>query len=202
MEALTACSSNAALAQESGAPVLTTVFFRLDQSPKGAQERLQGFFAFAMSPMFYTCATAPQVDAAAWTTEGLGAVAGSRRPRDARGGERVGRRRSRRPVLVRPADTGKPPKAVSHSRSPPPAIPSCHSCSCSGLRWGRGAPRRGRGRGAPRRGWGHGGSGGRSTVAPRRRPWAARRGHGGVRDARGDATVSEADVRAQAMVEG
>ena len=160
MEALAACSSNATLVQESGAPVLATVFFRLDQSPKGAQERLQGFFAFAMSPMFYTCATAPQVDAAAWTTEGLGAVAGSRRPRDARGGERVGRRRSRRPVLIRPADTGKPPKAVSHSRSPPPAIPSCHSCSCSGLRWGRGAPRgdtagAGAGRRWPR-GGGHG----------------------------------------------
>ena len=124
MEALAACSSNAALAQESGTPVLATVFFRLDQSPKGAQERLQGFFAFAMSPMFYTCATAPQVDAAAWTTEGLGAVAGSRRPRDARGGERVGRRRSRRPVLVQPADTGKPPKDVSLSAASHPKLPA------------------------------------------------------------------------------
>ncbi|KAL6616335.1 hypothetical protein ACP70R_038605 [Stipagrostis hirtigluma subsp. patula] len=37
--------------------ILATVFFRLDQSPKGAQERL-GFFAFAMSTMFYTCADA------------------------------------------------------------------------------------------------------------------------------------------------
>ncbi|WVZ60634.1 hypothetical protein U9M48_010627 [Paspalum notatum var. saurae] len=90
MEALAACSSNAALVQESGAPVLATLFFWLDQSPKGAQERLQGFFAFVMSHMFYTRATSPRVDAAAWTTEGLGAVAGSRRPRDARGGERAG----------------------------------------------------------------------------------------------------------------
>jgi ABC-type multidrug transport system ATPase subunit len=37
--------------------ILATVFFRLDQSPKGAQERL-GFFAFAMSTMYYTCADA------------------------------------------------------------------------------------------------------------------------------------------------
>ncbi|XP_062207362.1 ABC transporter G family member 6-like [Phragmites australis] len=37
--------------------ILATVFFRLDQSPKGAQERL-GFFAFSMSTMFYTCADA------------------------------------------------------------------------------------------------------------------------------------------------
>ncbi|KAL6853624.1 hypothetical protein ACP4OV_019653 [Aristida adscensionis] len=37
--------------------ILATVFFRLDMSPKGAQERL-GFFAFAMSTMFYTCADA------------------------------------------------------------------------------------------------------------------------------------------------
>ncbi|WVZ84048.1 hypothetical protein U9M48_031124 [Paspalum notatum var. saurae] len=98
MEAIAVCSSNTALAQESGAPVLATVFFRLDQSPKGAQERLQGFFAFAMSPMFYNCATAPQVDAAAWTMEGLGAVAGSRRPRDARGGEHAGCRRGQPPA--------------------------------------------------------------------------------------------------------
>ena len=98
MEALAACSSNAALAQESSAPVLATVFFRLDQSPKGAQERLRGFFAFAMSPIFCTCATAPRVDAAAWTTEGLGAIAGSRQPRDARGGERTGCRRGQPPA--------------------------------------------------------------------------------------------------------
>ncbi|WVZ55069.1 hypothetical protein U9M48_005782 [Paspalum notatum var. saurae] len=99
MEALAVCSSNAALAQESGAPVLATVFFRLDQSPKGVQERLRGFFAFAMSPMFYTCATAPRVDAAAWTTESLGAVVGSRRPRDTRGGEHAGCRRGQPPAL-------------------------------------------------------------------------------------------------------
>ncbi|XP_006644973.2 ABC transporter G family member 6 [Oryza brachyantha] len=37
--------------------ILATVFYKLDQSPKGAQERL-GFFAFAMSTMFYTCADA------------------------------------------------------------------------------------------------------------------------------------------------
>ncbi|WVZ82109.1 hypothetical protein U9M48_029411 [Paspalum notatum var. saurae] len=208
MEALAVCSSNAALAQESGALVLAIVFFRLDQSPKGAQERLQGFFAFTMSPMFYTCATAPRVDAVAWTTEGLGAVAGSRRPKDARGGERAGCRRGQPPAWMRELEgawSAAAPAAPSSSSlptpaslprpscSPPPAIPSCRSCSCSGLRWGRGAPRRGRG---------HGGSGGRSTVAPRRRPWVARREHGGVRDARGDATVLEADVRAQAMVEG
>ncbi|CAH2058737.1 unnamed protein product [Thlaspi arvense] len=35
--------------------ILATVFWRLDNSPKGVQERL-GFFAFAMSTMFYTCA--------------------------------------------------------------------------------------------------------------------------------------------------
>ncbi|WVZ53771.1 hypothetical protein U9M48_004669 [Paspalum notatum var. saurae] len=50
MEALTACSSNAALAQESGAPVLTTVFFRLDQSPKGARERLPGLLRLRHVP--------------------------------------------------------------------------------------------------------------------------------------------------------
>ncbi|KAF0927526.1 hypothetical protein E2562_034166 [Oryza meyeriana var. granulata] len=37
--------------------ILATVFYKLDQSPKGAQERL-GFFAFSMSTMFYTCADA------------------------------------------------------------------------------------------------------------------------------------------------
>ncbi|CAO2839619.1 unnamed protein product [Amaranthus hypochondriacus] len=37
--------------------ILATIFWHLDQSPKGAQERL-GFFAFAMSTMFYTCAEA------------------------------------------------------------------------------------------------------------------------------------------------
>ncbi|KAK6122108.1 hypothetical protein DH2020_044149 [Rehmannia glutinosa] len=37
--------------------ILATVFWRLDNSPKGIQERL-GFFAFAMSTMFYTCADA------------------------------------------------------------------------------------------------------------------------------------------------
>ncbi|KAK3165895.1 hypothetical protein QOZ80_1AG0039050 [Eleusine coracana subsp. coracana] len=37
--------------------ILATVFFKLDYSPKGAQERL-GFFAFAMSTMYYTCADA------------------------------------------------------------------------------------------------------------------------------------------------
>ncbi|CAA7051994.1 unnamed protein product [Microthlaspi erraticum] len=37
--------------------ILATVFWRLDNSPKGVQERL-GFFAFAMSTMFYTCAEA------------------------------------------------------------------------------------------------------------------------------------------------
>ncbi|CAN8254533.1 unnamed protein product [Cochlearia groenlandica] len=35
--------------------ILATVFWRLDDSPRGVQERL-GFFAFAMSTMFYTCA--------------------------------------------------------------------------------------------------------------------------------------------------
>lgn len=37
--------------------ILATVYWRLDNSPKGVQERL-GFFAFAMSTMFYTCADA------------------------------------------------------------------------------------------------------------------------------------------------
>ncbi|CAF2094736.1 unnamed protein product [Brassica napus] len=37
--------------------ILATVFWRIDNSPKGVQERL-GFFAFAMSTMFYTCAEA------------------------------------------------------------------------------------------------------------------------------------------------
>ncbi|KAK8633531.1 hypothetical protein V6N13_014376 [Hibiscus sabdariffa] len=37
--------------------ILTTVFWQLDNSPKGVQERL-GFFAFAMSTTFYTCADA------------------------------------------------------------------------------------------------------------------------------------------------
>ncbi|KAJ3669160.1 hypothetical protein LUZ60_011110 [Juncus effusus] len=37
--------------------ILGTVFFRLDDSPKGVEERL-GFFAFAMSTMFYVCADA------------------------------------------------------------------------------------------------------------------------------------------------
>ncbi|KAI4331727.1 hypothetical protein MLD38_029882 [Melastoma candidum] len=37
--------------------ILATMFRHLDHSPKGAQERL-GFFAFAMSTMFYTCAEA------------------------------------------------------------------------------------------------------------------------------------------------
>lgn len=37
--------------------ILATIFWRLDNSPKGAQERL-GFFAFAMSTTFYTCAEA------------------------------------------------------------------------------------------------------------------------------------------------
>ncbi|WVZ68800.1 hypothetical protein U9M48_017692 [Paspalum notatum var. saurae] len=230
MEALAAYSSNAALAQESGTPVLATVFFWLDQSSKGAQERPQGFFAFAMSPMFYTCATAPgwtqrrgrrrasgplQAAADPGTREmenARGAAVRNHQPgdargggrarrgrgqplaRDARAGGRVGRRRSRRPVLVQPADTGKPPKAVSLSAASHPKPPF--------MLLGPPGLRRGRGRGAPRRGWGRGGSGGRSIVAPRRRPWAARRGHGGVRDARGDATVSEADVRAQAIVEG
>lgn len=37
--------------------ILATVFWRLDESPKGVQERL-GFIAFAMSTTFYTCADA------------------------------------------------------------------------------------------------------------------------------------------------
>nr|GMD55865.1 ABC transporter G family member 6-like [Ipomoea batatas]GMD57375.1 ABC transporter G family member 6-like [Ipomoea batatas] len=37
--------------------ILATVFWRLDNSPKGVQERL-GFFSFTMSTMFYTCADA------------------------------------------------------------------------------------------------------------------------------------------------
>ena len=37
--------------------ILATMFWRLDNSPKGVQERL-GFFAFAMSTTFYTCAEA------------------------------------------------------------------------------------------------------------------------------------------------
>ncbi|KAK8961580.1 ABC transporter G family member 20 [Platanthera guangdongensis] len=37
--------------------ILATIFWRLDSSPKGLQERL-GFFAIAMSTMFYTCADA------------------------------------------------------------------------------------------------------------------------------------------------
>ncbi|MBA0756449.1 hypothetical protein Gogos_020411 [Gossypium gossypioides] len=37
--------------------ILATVFWQLDNSPKGAQERL-GFFAFAMSTTYYTCADA------------------------------------------------------------------------------------------------------------------------------------------------
>ncbi|CAN8284816.1 unnamed protein product [Cochlearia groenlandica] len=37
--------------------ILATVFWRLDDSPRGVQERL-GFFAFAMSTMFYTCTDA------------------------------------------------------------------------------------------------------------------------------------------------
>ncbi|CAN6442411.1 unnamed protein product [Victoria cruziana] len=37
--------------------ILATVFWRLDTTPKALQERL-GFFAFAMSTMFYTCAEA------------------------------------------------------------------------------------------------------------------------------------------------
>nr|GLL44488.1 ABC transporter G family member 6-like [Ipomoea trifida] len=35
--------------------ILATMFWRFDNSPKGIQERL-GFFAFAMSTTFYTCA--------------------------------------------------------------------------------------------------------------------------------------------------
>ncbi|KAL4189789.1 hypothetical protein AMTRI_Chr08g208900 [Amborella trichopoda] len=37
--------------------ILATIFWKLDHSPKGVQERL-GFFAFAMSTTFYTCADA------------------------------------------------------------------------------------------------------------------------------------------------
>ncbi|KAL3834067.1 hypothetical protein ACJIZ3_008803 [Penstemon smallii] len=37
--------------------ILATMYWRLDNSPKGVQERL-GFFAFAMSTTFYTCADA------------------------------------------------------------------------------------------------------------------------------------------------
>ncbi|KAM7526280.1 hypothetical protein LguiA_016182 [Lonicera macranthoides] len=37
--------------------ILATMFWRLDNSPRGIQERL-GFFAFAMSTTFYTCAEA------------------------------------------------------------------------------------------------------------------------------------------------
>ncbi|KAK1286669.1 ABC transporter G family member 6 [Acorus calamus] len=37
--------------------ILATVFWQLDNSPRGVQERL-GFFAIAMSTMFYTCADA------------------------------------------------------------------------------------------------------------------------------------------------
>ncbi|KAK7337002.1 hypothetical protein VNO77_17558 [Canavalia gladiata] len=37
--------------------ILATIFWHLDNSPKGVQERL-GFFAFAMSTTFYTCAEA------------------------------------------------------------------------------------------------------------------------------------------------
>ncbi|CAK9155087.1 unnamed protein product [Ilex paraguariensis] len=37
--------------------ILATIFWQLDNSPKGIQERL-GFFAFAMSTTFYTCADA------------------------------------------------------------------------------------------------------------------------------------------------
>lgn len=37
--------------------ILATIFYHLDNSPKGVQERL-GFFAFAMSTTFYTCAEA------------------------------------------------------------------------------------------------------------------------------------------------
>ncbi|GAV77258.1 ABC_tran domain-containing protein/ABC2_membrane domain-containing protein, partial [Cephalotus follicularis] len=37
--------------------ILATVFMKLDDSPKGVQERL-GFFAFALSTIFYTCADA------------------------------------------------------------------------------------------------------------------------------------------------
>ncbi|KAG6485893.1 ABC transporter G family member 5-like [Zingiber officinale] len=37
--------------------IFATIFWRLDDTPKGVQERL-GFFAIAMSTMFYTCADA------------------------------------------------------------------------------------------------------------------------------------------------
>ncbi|CAG7865434.1 unnamed protein product [Brassica rapa] len=37
--------------------ILATMFYKLDNSPRGIQERL-GFFAFAMSTTFYTCAEA------------------------------------------------------------------------------------------------------------------------------------------------
>ncbi|ESQ45132.1 hypothetical protein EUTSA_v10010147mg [Eutrema salsugineum] len=37
--------------------ILATIFWKLDNSPRGIQERL-GFFAFAMSTTFYTCAEA------------------------------------------------------------------------------------------------------------------------------------------------
>ena len=37
--------------------ILATIYWQLDNSPKGVQERL-GFFAFAMSTTFYTCADA------------------------------------------------------------------------------------------------------------------------------------------------
>ncbi|KAJ0241558.1 hypothetical protein HA466_0209780 [Hirschfeldia incana] len=37
--------------------ILATMFWKLDNSPRGVQERL-GFFAFAMSTTFYTCAEA------------------------------------------------------------------------------------------------------------------------------------------------
>ncbi|XP_047086664.1 ABC transporter G family member 5-like [Lolium rigidum] len=37
--------------------ILATIFWRLDDSPKGVEERL-GFFAIAMSTMFYTCSDA------------------------------------------------------------------------------------------------------------------------------------------------
>ncbi|KAL2502800.1 ABC transporter G family member 2 [Forsythia ovata] len=37
--------------------ILATIFWKLDNTPKGVQERL-GFFAFAMSTTFYTCAEA------------------------------------------------------------------------------------------------------------------------------------------------
>lgn len=37
--------------------ILATMFWHLDNSPKGIQERI-GFFAFAMSTTFYTCAEA------------------------------------------------------------------------------------------------------------------------------------------------